>query len=995
VRIGELRKAKPRVNFFMKHTLPFLVALLAQLPAFSAELGEYRQHTEMPPVPQSAADYESMWDPFVLRLAGTGAPLEVKPEAESESRLFARFDALPWNGRQIARDGSGNWFVLAEQDRRAIFLASGPGVKDNAYRPRGGDLPAFELVGGGAKAVFKMEGEVSRASMVIAGDGSLHVVFHRPDGLWHLKAKLGAEASASVRDKAAWTAPVRVVEGSCRAGDLMRDAGGQVVLSYAQDDTVFFRAIGGAESVAVGGRAAGMAALRQFAATEEKIADDAAAPGLGKLERSGGKIPLSECESQDAVMDLAPDGSVWLAFRRDFQIWVTQRAPDGQWQKPELAVREYAFHPSIIIANGRPLIACHHDGLRRMPGDIGDKINLRAGGGSTIGYATLDDSVWRNGVIAEPEEITVYRRGMWANRGTGRLLPQIEQLGWPVLFRDPHGVVWALWQNTSRRWAQSARWLGEGFGEVQECRGPFNAPRLPVNAEKHAPSGASDAGVLFHAAAAGGNDRVLFDRLRIPALSTTDNREVLFLDALEVAATSGVDHKLNPMSKPTSVPALSPGDGSRIALGLSVQKRGDLYVMRYRSSFESGEGGEAWAVSKDGLHFEKVDKLPADLPEAVAGPTRPLEFWRGSAETRAPTHYLNPDKANPAKKFVRMGFSIEARGSYWLEYSPDAKQWTKDIPLTATEAMRERAQPNFFEPHDPERPMRIYSRVYTETGRSWGVIWSHDLRHWSGAEHLLDVDDPYGKASDMNLIGNTGKSYTMRGQIFLDAVAGKGEDEIYAASVNKAEGLYFAFYWPGTQGRPLTDIGIAVSRDGFNFTRVKNGERILPLGPPGAWDSGYIFQMNPMLEGENVRVFYRATAGRREGTDGFEHNLTEVGVATIRVNGFTCYTPREHGQPGSVTTIPIQSPAGAAKTLTVNLEGVTGQTAAFAVEVLDAITSQPIAGHASADCLFPTQDGIAVPVTWKDGATLPSGKAIRLRFHLRNPGVRLYSFGFK
>lgn len=927
-----------------------------------------------------------------MRAAGTGEPLEVPAESEGDLRLFAGFDALPWNGRQITRDSAGNWFVLIEKAQRSIHLASGPAFPANPYRPRGGDLPVIDLIGPSEVALFKTSGEVSRASMVIDGAGRLHVVFHQPDGLWHTQANL----EANVRDKAAWTEPMRVVEGPCRAGDLMRDAKGQVVLSYAQDDTVYFRPLANdQEAEIVAGRATGMAALRQFSVPKEALEDDAAAAGIAKMERSSGKIPLSECESQDVVMDLAADGSVWLAFRRDFAIWVVRRTPEGQWQAPDLVVREYAFHPSLIIADGRPLLAYHHDGLRRMPPDLGEKINLRAGGGSSIGYATLDNLGWRNGVIAKPEEIAVFRRGMWAKRGTGRLLPQIEQLGWPVLFRDSHGVAWALWQNVSRRWVQSARWLGEGFGEVQECRGPFNAPRLPVNAEKHVPAGASDAGLLFHAAAAGGNDRVLFDRLQIPSLATTDDREVLFLDGLEVASTSGVAFKLNPMTKPIAVPALSPSDGSRIALGLSVQKRGDLYVMRYRSSFEGGEGGEGWAISHDGLRFEKVDKLPADLPEAVVGDPRPLEYWKGSEDTRAASYYLNPDPSDPAQKFVRMGFSTEARGSYWLEYSPDAKQWTKDIPLTATEAMRERAMPNFFEPHDPERPMRIYSRVYTETGRSWGVIWSHDLRHWSGAEHLLDVDDPYGKASDMNLIGNTGKSYTMRGQIFLDAVAGKGEDEIYAASVRKAEGLYFAFYWPGTQGRPLTDVGIAVSRDGFNFTRVKNGERILPLGPPGAWDSGYIFQMNPMLEGDTVRVFYRATAGRREGTDGFEHNLTEVGVATLRVNGFTYFTPRTGAVSSSVTTIPIQSPSDVAKTLTVNLDGVTGLEPAFAVEVLDALTDQPIAGYAAADCVPVEQEGIAMPIRWKGGATLPSGKVIRLRFHLSQPNVRLYSFGFQ
>jgi hypothetical protein len=235
----------------------------------------------------------------------------------------------------------------------------------------------------------------------------------------------------------------------------------------------------------------------------------------------------------------------------------------------------------------------------------------------------------------------------------------------------------------------------------------------------------------------------------------------------------------------------------------------------------------------------------------------------------------------------------------------------------------------------------------------------------------------------------------MRGQVYIDAVAGRGEDEIYASSVRKAEGLYFCFYWPGTQGRPLTDVGLAVSRDGFNFTRVKNGERSLCVGPPGAWDSGYIFQMSPMLDGEVVRVYYRGTAGRREGTDGFGHNLTEIGVATIRVNGFTYYAPRSCGGSGTVTTIPIQASAGQRKGLTVNIEGSAGRTGAVAVEVLDAATGKPLQGFGVADCLMLPGDGLAVPVKWRGGDTLPTDREIRLRFHLIAPGARLYSFGFQ
>ena len=134
----------------------------------------------------------------------------------------------------------------------------------------------------------------------------------------------------------------------------------------------------------------------------------------------------------------------------------------------------------------------------------------------------------------------------------------MEQLGWPVMFRDPQGVVWALWQNTSRRWAYSARWMGEEFGQVQERRGPFNAPGLPVTAEKCAPAGAGDVGVLFFAAAAGGNNRAIFDRVRIPSLSTAEDREVLFLDSLEVAATTDAEFVLNVISHfiPTKISAI-------------------------------------------------------------------------------------------------------------------------------------------------------------------------------------------------------------------------------------------------------------------------------------------------------------------------------------------------------------------------------------------------------------------------------------------------------
>lgn len=972
-----------------------LIGIQASLAVQAADIRDYPRHVDMPPRPTTPADYQNMWDLFALRVgAENSRALAVPAESTSQLRLMGRFDVLPWNGRQIARDSQGNWLVLISNHQTgAIYLAQGFGESPDPYRPRGADLMVRELIGSSQQAIIRTPGGGQRASMVVDKENRLHIVYQRADGLWHLEAKLGPIAKDRLATRADWAGPRHLVTDPCQIGDLLCAKSGQVYVSYTREDAVYVRSLSQDVPEVVASRVHGLPNLRQFTALK-KPEDDAAAPGLGQLQRTIGRIPLAECICQDAVMDESPDGTIWLAFRRDFEIWVAQRNPQGSWSRPERVVREYAFNASLIVSDGQPLLVYHHDGLQRIPLDLQGNLTKRAGGGSAIGYAVRDRDGWRTGLVVAPDEVVVHRRGMWAQRGQGRLLPQIEQLGWPVLFRDPRGVTWALWQNTTRRWAYCARWLGESFGEVQECRGPFNAPRLPVNAEKHPPKNASDVGLVFHAAAAGGNDRVIFDRLKIPSLSLADSRKILFLDSLEIAQAKGVELVLNTMTKPIREPALSPQPGGSLVYPMSIVKRGELFVLGYSTGYELGSK-LGWAISRDGLRFEHVEELPEGLPVAKASQSRSLDYWKGLPETTPPPYYLNPNPIDSAKKFVRLGFSIEARGSYWLEYSPDGARWVKDRSLTATEAMRERAVPKLYMKGDPERPIRIYGRVYTETGRSWGVIWSKDLQHWSGLEHLLDPDDPYGQLPAMDRIGTTGKEYTMRGQIFLDAVAGQGEDEIYAASVQYTEGLYFCFYWPGHQGRPLTDVGIAVSRDGFNFTRVKNGERILPLGPPGAWDSGVIFQMLPLLDGDRVRVYYRGTAGRREGSDSYDHHLTEIGVATIRADGFTYYRLREGMNGGSITTIPIKAPQTISKSVYVNVEGIQAQSSALVAEVLDASTGQAIAGYTASEFMPLGEDGLNVRLTWKGGQQLPTGRDIRLRFHLGGRNVRLYGFHFQ
>jgi hypothetical protein len=413
--------------------------------------------------------------------------------------------------------------------------------------------------------------------------------------------------------------------------------------------------------------------------------------------------------------------------------------------------------------------------------------------------------------------------------------------------------------------------------------------------------------------------------------------------------------------------------------------------------------GSGLAVSEDGVNWQKVDELPADLP--TQNPPHPDE--KSALASRMPPYIENPDSSDPQKKYMRTAHFGEvgwAQGSYQVQYSPDGKQWTAGEEVSVLNALREGGMPNLWDTLDiPERRIKIFSRAYTVNARSCGMMWTSDLIHWGGVEHFLDVDNPYGVPPVTTPHGRPiEEAYTVRGQIYLDACAGKGEDEIYNAEVQIVEGLYFCGYWPvGTRHERDFGYAIAVSRDGFNFTRVKNGSRTLPPGPPGAWDSGYIFQTASLRDGDNLMTYYRGCA------DGDSRKPQMVGLATIRANGWTYYTPKAGCDHGVVTTIPIQA-TDAKKHLTVNIEGVSGKGKAFAVEVLDAKTLKPIEGFTLNDCAVVDKDGAAAtvtwpgrkplptePVTWSGSDTLPTDRAIRLRFHLNASGVRLYSFRFR
>ena len=148
----------------------------------------------------------------------------------------------------------------------------------------------------------------------------------------------------------------------------------------------------------------------------------------------------------------------------------------------------------------------------------------------------------------------------------------------------------------------------------------------------------------------------------------------------------------------------------------------------------------------------------------------------------------------------------------------------------------------------------------------------------------------------------------------------------------------------------------------------------------------------PIAVGDKLYIYYRGTARRhakipREfdppiaadqdvGTIG-------IGLAMLRLDGFASINASFDG--GQLTTRPF---ALGGDELQVNVKADYGQ---LTVEMLDE-EGNPMPGHTAQDCVAIAEDGVAVPVRWRDGRDLSAlrGQPVRLRFALHN--ARLYAY---
>ena len=215
-------------------------------------------------------------------------------------------------------------------------------------------------------------------------------------------------------------------------------------------------------------------------------------------------------------------------------------------------------------------------------------------------------------------------------------------------------------------------------------------------------------------------------------------------------------------------------------------------------------------------------------------------------------------------------------------------------------------------------------------------------------------------------------------------------EQIHDVVVWKYHQYYLALYQYQRSGEEMT-IELAMSRDGENFSFIEPGNEVIRRGGPGQWDSDSIAPSVPLVDDDEIKLYY---SGYRFSRTKRIEGERACGLATVRLDGFTHVDLEDGRDRGSVTTIPVAR--GGAAELHVNAFCAEGSR--IEVELIDSSSGQPLPGFSRKQCTPITSDSLAHRIRWgKRSLADVLGASFQIRFHFvkGRESPRLYSFEFR
>ncbi|MBM3933225.1 MAG: hypothetical protein FJ319_02815 [SAR202 cluster bacterium] len=496
------------------------------------------------------------------------------------------------------------------------------------------------------------------------------------------------------------------------------------------------------------------------------------------------------------------------------------------------------------------------------------------------------------------------------------------------------------------------------------------------------------------------------------SLNTTPGTHVLFLDMQEIAATKGVVQAMCEAKKHPLNPVIPLGDlhewdsmrASPWAMRSAIYDKDEkIFKFWYGGKSAGGPHRAGYALSEDGVHREK--------------PNMGLHEWGGNKNNNIlfgglgsiMKDYGEPDPAKRYKALVKTSIEGEAEGPSRMGYSADGIHWDFNTFLDMNRMLSPQSlglKQKYASPcalvrddqaTDPNRRYQAWWMSVGKTqkpelpGKEWvrtkSLAFSPDALNWTSARTNPAMNPEDGAEMENH---------------FLMAFPYRGYYVMFYE-----HGWYSNNRFGGKYGTYCSDLRLAVSRDGENYTRILADQKVVARGKHGEWDSGFMVPADqPVMKDDTIYIYYGRSDDSYPGFAGDQthfyaqtlpgdRRLNQTGLATLTLDRITCLRSFDGEMPGWAVTQPIEVVSPANTRLILNVSEAIPNRSWVDVEVLDTATMEPIPGYTRNECRPLARDGIRMPVQWESEATLAGVKAgrIALKFGIYG-NAKLHSFTF-
>jgi len=378
------------------------------------------------------------------------------------------------------------------------------------------------------------------------------------------------------------------------------------------------------------------------------------------------------------------------------------------------------------------------------------------------------------------------------------------------------------------------------------------------------------------------------------------------------------------------------------------------------------------AVSRDGVTWTKPELGLVEF----AGSKRNniVDFIVAESLVPAAPILHDPEDPDPARRFkLAYEARYDGQARFCVAYSADGLRWKPSPrnpvgPFLEMSGIVKRDGLYYVAGQDGIREQQPFR------ARSLATFVSADFETWSpvGATGLTRHDDQSGPSNELE--------WNQREEIHLGATLwNRG---------NVLLGVYGQWHGHPTGDRRFVsiDLGLTVTHDALHHEEPVPGFKLVPAREqPGSLDEWPALQQGQAFEniGDRTYFWYSAWRGRDRG------GVRQVSWERDRLGHVRAFRPTG----AQILSTRLQPAAGSPVTLRLNVSGV-GTNAQLRVSLVDA-GFRPVPGFSGADAAIVQESGLAVPVRWKGGATLPADRgALRLQCEfvgVRPEDVRLHA----